>query len=102
MLENLRAFLLDLVDPEKKRAFLADPDEAMRMAGLTAREKSAVRRLLPRPAAPLRRGRLAVVGSGISIAQLTWESRIAIERADRVLYAVMDLASEAWIRAANP
>ena len=59
------------------------------------------------PVAPAARvtagGSLTVVGTGYRVAgQVTPESRVAMERADRLLYLVTDPATSAWLRALNP
>src|SRR5215216_6610638 len=47
-------------------------------------------------------GSLNVVGSGIkAIRQITMEGRMAIEKADKVLYIVTEPASEEWIKQLN-
>jgi precorrin-6B methylase 1 len=49
------------------------------------------------------RGSLTVVGTGIkSIAHVTTETPSYIARADRVLYALPDWASQEWVRQQNP
>jgi precorrin-6B methylase 1 len=55
------------------------------------------------PIAPARIGSLVVVGTGIRAgAHTTLAARDAIERAEKVLFAVADRAAVAWIRALNP
>lgn len=50
-----------------------------------------------------RAGSLTIVGTGIRAGlQTTRETRIAIERADQVLYLLAEVAPTAWIRALNP
>jgi uncharacterized protein YabN with tetrapyrrole methylase and pyrophosphatase domain len=48
------------------------------------------------------KGRLTVVGTGISFGQLTLEARGAIQRAERVLYVVADAITERWIEENAP
>jgi uncharacterized protein YabN with tetrapyrrole methylase and pyrophosphatase domain len=49
------------------------------------------------------RGSLTVVGTGIqAAAHLTTGARLAVQRADEVLYAVNDPVAAAWIERANP
>jgi uncharacterized protein YabN with tetrapyrrole methylase and pyrophosphatase domain len=49
-----------------------------------------------------RQGRLIVVGTGISLGQITKEAISWIERADSVLYVVSDAATERFIQTHNP
>lgn len=49
----------------------------------------------------MRKGSLTVVGTGIRLSQMTMEARLAIESADKVLYAVADAVTETAIKRLN-
>lgn len=50
-----------------------------------------------------KKGSLTIVGSGFqAVRHLTFESKMAIEQADKVLYVVDDAVSELWIKKMNP
>jgi uncharacterized protein YabN with tetrapyrrole methylase and pyrophosphatase domain len=50
-----------------------------------------------------KKGSLTIVGSGIqAVRHLTFESKMAIEQADKVLYLVTDPVSELWVKKMNP
>jgi uncharacterized protein YabN with tetrapyrrole methylase and pyrophosphatase domain len=49
-----------------------------------------------------RRGKLTVVGTGISLGQVTAEVSKLIEHSEKVLYCVADAATERWIQKLNP
>jgi uncharacterized protein YabN with tetrapyrrole methylase and pyrophosphatase domain len=49
----------------------------------------------------MRSGTLTVVGTGIRLSQLSMEARVAIESADKVLYAVADVVTESAIKKLN-
>src|SRR5947209_6787221 len=49
----------------------------------------------------MRKGSLTVVGTGIRLSQMTMEARIAMESADKVLYAVADAVTETAIKQLN-
>lgn len=112
-------FLIAMANPRIGDQFRRDPEATMEQAGLTEEDKkairsgddSAIRHRLGFEALPAARqsnhrrkdtpGRLVVVGSGISIGQLTSEAKGWIEYADKVLYAVQDVASERYIQHLN-
>jgi uncharacterized protein YabN with tetrapyrrole methylase and pyrophosphatase domain len=49
-----------------------------------------------------RKGRLIVVGTGISLGQVTSETSKLIQHCEKVLYCVADAATERWIQKLNP
>jgi Tetrapyrrole (Corrin/Porphyrin) Methylases len=116
---ELADFLIDLSDPRAIEEFRKDPEGSMERAGLREADRAALRSgksesirqqamasLNERPVtstqpALSKAGRLVVVGSGMSVGQLTCESRSWIEQADRVLYGVADPAAINLIQRLN-
>src|SRR5215469_15932550 len=50
-----------------------------------------------------KKGSLIIVGSGLqAVRHLSFESKMAIEQAEKVLYAVTDPVSELWVKKMNP
>lgn len=48
-------------------------------------------------------GRLIVAGLGIQVPRhVTWEARVEMERAEKLLYLAADPVAEAWVRRLNP
>jgi Tetrapyrrole (Corrin/Porphyrin) Methylases len=50
---------------------------------------------------PKRKGSLVVVGTGISVGQVTIEARAYMEQAEKLLYLVADPATSYWVRSLN-
>lgn len=68
-------------------------------------EKSSKKNNLKSKEKPIsnKKGSLTIVGSGIqAVRHLTFGSKISIEQADKVLYAVTDPVSELWVKKMNP
>src|SRR5438477_11230965 len=89
---NLKRFLVEIaIDPERFPAFLADPGQAAKQAGV------------PHGSAPLNDERLVAVGTGIRAAgQMTIEAIAWIKRADKVLWCVIDSVAQEIIKTQNP
>jgi hypothetical protein len=122
---ELSGFLVDLsVDPARLAAYIDDPGAAMDAAGLDRRSRNALGSgsaqnvwdvLSDRPSAHhevasrrpdesegAARGSLTVVGTGVSVGQLTVEAIAWIKQADAVCYLVSDPVAEEAIRRLNP
>jgi len=99
-------FLVALgTNPEVQASYEIDPEEAMRNAGLTQAEKSALR---SRDSREIRRalrggpvGSLTIAGAGFKPSHITPEAESAIRSAEKVFYLVPSRLLENWIRSHN-